>query len=56
MQGILYQEGTIWHFLFVSGLLGGGAAWMTGRACAQTWRSYGRLRCSGRRCSRCSST
>ena len=43
MQGILYQEDTIWHFLFVSGLLGGGAAWMTGRACAQTWRTYPRL-------------
>jgi len=24
----------------VTCLLGGGAAWMTGRACAQTWRPY----------------
>jgi len=26
--------------LFISCLLGGGAAWMTGRACALTWRPY----------------
>lgn len=40
MQGILYEEPSIWQFFFVTCLLGGGAAWMTGRACAQTWRSY----------------
>ncbi|MGB3390169.1 MAG: DUF6867 family protein [Pseudaminobacter sp.] len=43
MQGILYEEPSIWQFFFVTCLLGGGAAWMTGRACAQTWRSYGSL-------------
>jgi hypothetical protein len=39
MQGILYEEGSIWQFLFITVLLGGWAAWMTGKACAQTWRS-----------------
>lgn len=43
MQGILYEEASIWQFLFVTCLLGGGAAWMTGRACATTWRSYPNL-------------
>jgi small-conductance mechanosensitive channel len=38
MQGILYEEPSIWQFFFVTCLLGGWAAWMTGRACAQTWR------------------
>ena len=38
MQGILYEEASIWQFFFVTCLLGGWAAWMTGRACAQTWR------------------
>ncbi|QPC85913.1 hypothetical protein GA830_03575 [Mesorhizobium sp. NBSH29] len=40
MQGILYEEPSILQFFFVTCLLGGWAAWMTGRACAQTWRSY----------------
>jgi hypothetical protein len=40
MQGILYEEASVWQFFFVTCLLGGGAAWMTGRACAQTWRPY----------------
>lgn len=38
MQGILYEEASIWQFFFVTCLLGGWAAWMTGKACAQTWR------------------
>ena len=38
MHGILYEEPSIWQFFFVTLVLGGGAAWMTGRACAQTWR------------------
>ena len=38
MHGILYEEPSIWQFFFVTCLLGGWAAWMTGRACAQTWR------------------
>jgi hypothetical protein len=40
MQGILYEEVSIWQFLFVTCLLGGWAAWMTGKACASTWRPY----------------
>ncbi len=43
MQGILYEEPTVWQFLLVTFLLGGGAAWMTGRATAQTWRPMSSL-------------
>lgn len=38
MQGILYEEPSIWLFLMVTVLMGGWAAWMTGSACAETWR------------------
>ena len=38
MQGILYEEPSAWLFLLVTVLMGGWAAWMTGRACAMTWR------------------
>jgi small-conductance mechanosensitive channel len=40
MQGILYEEPSFVSFLIVTCLLGGWAAWMTGKACAQTWRPY----------------
>ena len=43
MSGILYEEASIWQFFFITFILGGWAAWMTGRACAKTWRSYGAL-------------
>lgn len=43
MQGILYEEPSFWLFFLITCLLGGWAAWMTGRACAQTWRSYVQL-------------
>jgi len=43
MTGILYEEPSIWQFFFVTCLLGGWAAWMTGRACALTWRPYSSL-------------
>jgi hypothetical protein len=43
MQGVLYEEPSIWQFLMVTCLIGGWAAWMTGKACAQTWRSYTNL-------------
>ena len=43
LQGIIHEEPSIWQFFFVTLLLGGGAAWMTGRACAQTWRPYSAL-------------
>lgn len=38
MQGILYEEPTIWLFLLVTVTMGGWAAWMAGRAVAITWR------------------
>jgi hypothetical protein len=40
MQGILYEEPSAWLFLFVTGLLGGLAAWQMGRAVALTWRPF----------------
>ncbi len=40
LQGILYEEPSIWLFLLVTCVMGGWAAWMTGRACATTWRPY----------------
>ena len=38
MQGILYEEPTIWLFLLVTVVMGGWLAWMSGRAIALTWR------------------
>jgi hypothetical protein len=38
MQGILYEESSIWLFLLVSVIMGGTAAWATGKSIAQTWR------------------
>ena len=43
MQGILYEESSIWQFFFITCLLGGWAAWMTGRAVAKTWRPLATL-------------
>jgi hypothetical protein len=40
MQGILYEEPSAFLFILVTVVMGGWAAWMTGRACAQTWRPY----------------
>lgn len=39
MQGVLYENETIWVFLLVTVAMGGWLAWMTGRAIALTWRS-----------------
>jgi hypothetical protein len=36
--GELYATETWLQVLLVTGVLGGAAAWMTGRACADTWR------------------
>jgi hypothetical protein len=36
----LYETETLLQVLFVTGILGGGAAWATGRALAETWRPY----------------
>jgi hypothetical protein len=43
MQGILYEEPSFWLFAFVTVLLGGWAAWMTGRAMALSWKPYWQL-------------
>jgi hypothetical protein len=34
----LYEETSFFSFALVTLLMGGAAAWMTGRACAVTWR------------------
>lgn len=40
MNGILYEEDYIGLFLLVSVAMGGGAAWLSGRAIASTWRPW----------------
>jgi hypothetical protein len=37
MQGILYEEESLIPFLVLSVILGGAAAWATGRAIARAW-------------------
>ena len=39
-MGELYAGETWLQVLLVTGVLGGGAAWLTGRAIAGTWRPY----------------
>ena len=39
----LYEEDSLGVFLLVSVLLGGGAAWLAGRAIAATWRPWGQV-------------
>ncbi|WP_420408237.1 DUF6867 family protein [Hoeflea sp.] len=39
MENSLLWEVSIAEFIFVTMILGGGTAWMTGRAVAQTWRT-----------------
>jgi hypothetical protein len=43
MQGILYEEPHFFLFALVTVILGGGAAWMTGRSVARAWGSVGNL-------------
>lgn len=38
MQGILYEEHSAWLFILVTVIMGGAAAWQTGRAVASTWK------------------
>jgi uncharacterized protein DUF6867 len=40
LHGLLYEEDAFGVFLLVTVALGGGAAWLTGRAIAQTWRPW----------------
>jgi hypothetical protein len=45
MGGILYSDapGAGWVFLTMTLILGGTAAWATGRALAKTWRPYAQV-------------
>ncbi|CAN1552845.1 hypothetical protein MCEMSEM23_02260 [Rhabdaerophilaceae bacterium] len=38
LQGILYEEPSIWLFLLITIAMGGWAAWRTGIAVAKTWK------------------
>ena len=40
MSGILYEEDYISLFVLVTVIMGGGAAWLAGRAIASTWRPW----------------
>jgi hypothetical protein len=40
VQGILYEEPSFFLFALITCLLGGWAAWMTGRAMAANWKPY----------------
>jgi len=40
MNGILYEEDYIGLFVLVTIVMGGGAAWLAGRAIASTWRPW----------------
>jgi hypothetical protein len=42
-MGSLYETETFLQVLFVTGILGGAAAWATGHALAETWRSFWQL-------------
>ena len=39
-MGVLFEEDSFGVFLLVTVLLGGGAAWLAGRAIAHTWRPW----------------
>lgn len=43
MQGILYEEPSAWLFLLVTVIMGGAAAWQTGRAVASVWKPIWQL-------------
>ena len=43
LQGILYEEPSIWLFLLVTVAMGGWAAWRTGVAVAKTWKPVSML-------------
>ena len=40
MSGILYEEDYVGLFVLVTVVMGGGAAWLAGRAIAATWRPW----------------
>jgi hypothetical protein len=42
-MGGLYTEESLLQILLVTGVIGGGAAWLAGRAIAGTWRPFGHV-------------
>jgi NO-binding membrane sensor protein with MHYT domain len=40
LHGLLYEEDYVGSFLLVTVILGGGAAWLAGRAIARSWRPW----------------
>lgn len=40
ISALLYEENSFGVFLLITVFLGGGAAWLTGRAIASTWRPW----------------
>jgi hypothetical protein len=40
LLNLLYEENSLWVFVLVTVILGGGAAALTGRAIAATWRPW----------------
>ena len=43
MQELIFEENSFGVFLLVTIMIGGGAAWMSGRAIARTWQTRLRL-------------
>ena len=43
MQGILYEEPSVWQFLFITVIMGGWTAWRTGKSVAENWQTFGTL-------------
>lgn len=39
-MGILYEHANPWIFVWLTCIIGGGTAWLTGRAIALTWRPF----------------
>ena len=42
-MGGFYTEESLLQIVLVTGLIGGGAAWLAGRAIASTWRPFGHV-------------
>ena len=42
-MGGLYTEESLLQIILVTGVIGGGAAWLAGRAIASTWRPFAHL-------------
>lgn len=42
MMGLVWEK-SFWVFFFITVVIGGGAAWATGRALALSWRPFGQV-------------